>query len=75
MESSWEKVPLHTSIVELLRKRGPTPGKTLFKEAKKARKDLAWKEFGKVLMRLEIQGLIHVYATARDRVMIELLER
>lgn len=75
MEGSWEIVPLHASIVELLRKRGPTTGKMLFKEVKKLHKDLAWKEFGRALMRLEIRGLIHVYTTTRDRIAIELLER
>ncbi|HID91094.1 TPA: hypothetical protein EYP44_03940 [Candidatus Bathyarchaeota archaeon] len=73
--SSWETIPTHTAVVEVLKRRGAIADKALYKEIRRLYKDLSWREFIRTLMKLEIQGLIHVYATGRNRTMIELIRR
>lgn len=73
--STWDVVPTHTLIVDLLGGKGATDSKKLYKAAKKEIKDLSWREFNITLMRLEIHGLIHVYTTTKDQRMVELVKK
>jgi len=64
----WYAQPLHTSIVEMLQKKGTLTDADIFKELKGVHKELGIKDFNNTLMKLELDGLVHVsYLTKTTR--------
>jgi hypothetical protein len=71
----WDIQPLHTTIVEFLqKKRGATIDVELFNTLKKSKKDLSFRRFNKTLMKLEIEGIIHVASLTKNKRHIELIK-
>ena len=75
MASIWDTQPLHTTIVEYLqKKRGATIDVDLYNALKKKNKDLSFQRFNKTLMKLEIEGIIHVASLTKNKRHIELIK-
>ena len=66
--------PLHTLIVELLKKGGGSSkdGK-LYSSLRELRKDLSFGSFNKTLMRLEVCGVLRVRNLSRGERLVELV--
>ena len=74
MSSFLEAKPLHTLLVEILESnKGSLIDSQLFKQLKKLSGGLDDRLFNKVLMRLELEGLIHVFTLTKNRRRIELV--
>lgn len=72
MSKFWDAQPLYTSIVEALLKRGGEVTDTeLYKALKRAHKDLSFREVNKALMRLEVDGVLHVFNLMKNKRRIE----
>ena len=68
MPKVWYAQPLHTSIVEILQKKSAQTDADMYKELKGVHKELGIKDFNHTLMKLEIEGLVHVsYLTKTTR--------
>ena len=75
MSTIWNAQPLHTTVVELLqKKRGATIDVDLYNDLKKTIKDLSFRHFNKTLMRLEIEGIIHVASLTKNKRHIQLIK-
>ena len=75
MVKTWITQPLHTTIVEFLqKKRGATIDVELYNTLKKNNKDLSFRLFNKTLMKLEIEGIIHVANLTKNKRHIELIK-
>jgi len=73
MVKTWITQPLHTTIVEFLqKKRGATIDVELYNTLKKNNNDLSFRHFNKTLMKLEIEGIIHVASLTKNKRHIEL---
>ena len=73
MASFLEAKPLHTMLVEALESsNGSLTDAQLLKLLKKSNRDLNDHSFNKVLLRLELEGLIHVSTLTKNRRRIEL---
>jgi hypothetical protein len=72
---TWSPHPLPTVIVELLRRKGPTTDAELYDMIKEVQGDVGFNALNKELMRLEIEGAIHVSALGRGKRRVELRER
>ena len=71
----WRVRPLYTIIVEfLLEKRGAIIDTALFKALKKNDEDLSFRALNKTLMKLEIEGLIHVSRLTKNKKHVELVK-
>jgi hypothetical protein len=69
-----EAKPLHTLLVETLdSNKGSLDDAQLFKLLKKSNHDLSDRGFNKVLLRLELEGLIHVSTLTKKKRRIELV--
>ncbi|MCK4829815.1 hypothetical protein KA005_79560 [bacterium] len=71
---TWKTLPLHTVILELLQRKGPATDQELFKMIKEVYSDLSFSSYNKELMRLEIEGLIHVSALTKGKRRVELIK-
>ena len=75
MSNIWYTRPLYTIIVEFLqKKRGATIDVELYNALKKKNKDLSFRRFNKTLMKLEIEGIIHVASLTKNKRHIELIK-
>jgi len=73
MTRYWPPLPLYTSIVETLIKKGGILTDTeLFQSLQKSYEDLNFRELNKTLMRLELKGLIHVFKLTKKKRRVKL---
>ena len=73
MSKLWDVQPLHTSIVEVLIKNGGSSTDTeLLRALKKSYGELSLREMSKTLMRLEVDGIIHVSTLTKNKKRVEL---
>ncbi len=70
----WNPHPLSTIIVELLKRKGPSTDFELYDMVKEIQDDLGFRDVNKELMRLEIAGVVRVYALARGKRRVELVK-
>lgn len=74
MSRFWRAQPLYTTLVELLQKRrGASIDTELYRALKKSDSDLSFRAFNKTLMKLEIDGVIHVSSLTKNKRHVELL--
>jgi DNA-binding HxlR family transcriptional regulator len=72
MSKLWDVQPLHTSLVEVLLKRGGSSTDTELLDAlKKSYGELSLRELNKTLMRLEVDGIIHVSTLTKNKKRVE----
>ncbi len=66
---------MNLAVVETLQKKGPTADVELLSELKDSYGDLSFRELNKVLLKLEITGLVRVTRLMKGKRRIELVER
>ena len=73
MTEYWPVLPLHTCIVEILvKKGGAITDSELYQSLRKSYGELSLRELNKTLMRLEIDGIIHVFRLTKNIRRVEL---
>jgi len=71
---TWKPHPLSTVIIELLQRKESVTDTELYNMIKEIYGDLGFNALNKGLMRLEIEGKIHVSALTRGKRRVELLK-
>ncbi len=73
MTKYWPVLPLHTCIVEILiKKEGAITDSELYQALRKSYGELSLRELNKTLLRLEVDGIIHVFRLTKNIRSIEL---
>ncbi len=62
------------AVVELLERKGPLNDKELFQEARDLIGDLSFRELNKILMRLELNGIVRVTRLMKGKRNVELVQ-
>ncbi len=71
----WYSQPLYAAIVELLQKKQVSLIDTdLYEALKQDYEDLSFSIFNRALLKLEVQGLIHVYNLTKNKRGVELIK-
>ncbi len=70
---TWKTHPAYYVLLEILQKKGAMKDTELFEELSEEFKDLGFKDFNELLMRLEIGGKIRTTSLARGKRRVELL--
>lgn len=74
MRKVWRPIPLHLTVLEMLKiKGGSTTDKELF-ESIKTVYDVSYHEFVKTLMKLELNGYVRVATAKEGTLIIELIK-
>jgi hypothetical protein len=71
---TWKARPAHYVLMEILKRKGAMTDADLFSALKGELKDIGFKDFNELLMRLEIGGKIHTSSLSRGKRRIELTE-
>ncbi|MEM1543334.1 MAG: hypothetical protein QXN98_01090 [Candidatus Bathyarchaeia archaeon] len=71
---TWKSQPLQMAIVEILEKKGSLTDVDLLESLRAVSqfKDLSFNELNKILMRMEIAGLIYVSSFTKGRRLVQL---
>lgn len=73
---SWRGHPLETTVIEVLEKKGALGDEDLLGFLKDAGfGDISFGELNRVLLRLEIEGVVYVSSLARAKRRVELRKR
>jgi hypothetical protein len=70
---TWKTHPAYYFLLEILKKKGALTDTELFEELCEEFKDLGFKDFDELLMRLEIGGRIRTTSMVRGKRRIELV--
>ena len=75
MSKFWDSQPLHTTIIEVLKKKnGVLTDGELYKALKDSSDDLSFRALNKALMKLEVDGMVHVFELTKNKRRIELVK-
>jgi len=72
---TWKPHPLHTTIVEILERKGPLTDVELYDLLKENYEGIGFGNLNKTLMRMEIEGKIYVSTLTRGKRRVELVEK
>jgi NOL1/NOP2/fmu family ribosome biogenesis protein len=72
---TWKARPLYTQIKEFLDRKGPMTDLELFDLVKGTHEGVGFSELNKTLMKMEIEGSIHVSTQTKGKRRIELTEK
>ncbi|MEM2240395.1 MAG: hypothetical protein QXL27_08890 [Candidatus Bathyarchaeia archaeon] len=68
------RIPLHTAVVELLIKNpGGLTDKEIFEKLKEQYEELSFNQLMKILLKLEVNGIVRVTRYQKDTMKVELL--
>jgi hypothetical protein len=70
---TWKTHPAYYFLLEILKKKGAMTDTELFEDLSEEFKDLGFKDFNELLMRLEISGRIRTASMVRGKRRIELV--
>ncbi len=70
---TWKTHPAHIILLEILQRKGACTDAELFEELTDEFKDLGFKDFNELVMRLEISGKIRMTSVSRGKKRIELI--
>jgi DNA-binding PadR family transcriptional regulator len=73
---TWRGHPLKTVVVEVLKRKGALSDDDLLSSLKETGfEDVSFGQLNKVLLRLEVEGIVYVSSLARGKRRVELRER
>ena len=74
MSKYWKPQPLHTLVIELLEKKMEKiqTDADLYQSLLEVYDDLSLSELNKTLMKLEVDGVLHVYGLTKTKRRVEL---
>ena len=68
---TWKTHPAYYFLLEVLRKKGAMPDTELFEMLTEEFKDLGFKDFNELLMRLEVSGKVRTTSMVRGKRRVE----
>jgi len=71
---TWKPHPLYMTIIELLESKGPMTDMELFGIVKEKQEEIGFRTFNQTLMKMEIEGKIHVSSLTRGKRRVELVK-
>jgi len=72
---TWRPHPLDLTIVEILEKKGAMSDEDLFDLLRETHEDLGFGDVNKMLMNMELQGIVHVSSLTKGKRRVELVKR
>ena len=74
MDRVWGPKPLQLSVLDVIGRKGPLTDDELLKEIRNSKEDLSFRELNRILMKLEINGIVRVSRQMKGKRRVELVE-
>jgi transcription initiation factor IIE alpha subunit len=72
LEKVWGPRPLQQFVLEVVGRKGPLTDDELLRELNNAKEDLSFRELNRILLKLEITGLIRVSRQMKGKRRVEI---
>ena len=74
MDKVWGPRPLQLFVLEVVGRKGPMTDDELLRELKNGKEDLSYRELNRILLKLEVNGLVRVSRQMKGRRRVEIAE-
>jgi transcription initiation factor IIE alpha subunit len=74
LEKVWGPRPLQLSVIDVIGRKGPLTDDELLKELRNGKEDMSFRELNRILMRLEVNGLVRVSRQMKGKRRVELVQ-
>lgn len=75
MERVWGPRPLQLLVLDVIGRKGPMTDEELLREIRNGKEDLSFREMNRILMKLEVTGLVRVSRQMKGKRRVELAEQ
>ncbi|HXY83083.1 MAG TPA: hypothetical protein VEH56_05130 [Candidatus Saccharimonadales bacterium] len=75
MDKVWGPRPIQLLVIDLIERKGPLTDDDLLREMKNGKEDVSFRELNRILMKLEVNGLIRVSRQMKGKRRVEMSER
>jgi Fe2+ or Zn2+ uptake regulation protein len=75
LEKVWGPRPLQLFVLDLIGRKGPLTDDELLREIKNGKEDLSFRELNRILLKLEVNGLVRVSRQMKGKRRVELAEQ
>ena len=75
MEKVWGPRPLQLFVLDVIGRKGPLTDDELLREIKTGKEDLSFRELNRILLKLEVNGLVRVSRQMKGKRRVELAEQ
>ena len=74
MEKVWGPRPLQLFVLDVIGRKGPLTDDELLRELRNGKEDLSFRELNRILLKLEVNGLVRVSRQMKGKRRVELAE-
>lgn len=75
MDKVWGPRPLQLSVVDLIQRKGPLTDDELLREIRNLKDDMSFRELNRILLKLEVSGIVRVSRQMKGKRRVELVEQ
>lgn len=75
MEKVWGPRPLQLFVLDVIGRKGPLTDDELLREIRNGKEDLSFRELNRILMKLEVIGIVRVSRQMKGKRRVELAEQ
>jgi len=75
MQKVWGPRPLQLSVVDLIQRKGPLTDDELLREIRNLKDDMSFRELNRILLELEVSGIVRVSRQMKGKRRVELVEQ
>jgi len=74
MDKVWGPLPLQLFVLEMVGRKGPLTDDELLRELRNGKEDLSFRELNRILLKLEVNGLVRVSRQMKGKRRVEIAE-
>jgi len=74
LEKVWGPRPLQLFVLDVIGRKGPLTDDELLRELRNGKEDMSFRELNRILMKLEVNGLVRVSRQMKGKRRVELAE-
>jgi transcription initiation factor IIE alpha subunit len=75
LEKVWGPRPVQLYVLDIIERKGPLTDDELLREIKSGKEDLSFRELNRILMKLEVNGIVRVSRQMKGKRRVELAEQ
>jgi len=73
LDKVWGPRPLQLSIIDVIQRKGPLTDDELLREIRNGKEDMSFRELNRILLKLEVSGLVRVSRQMKGKRRVELV--
>jgi DNA-binding PadR family transcriptional regulator len=75
LQKVWGPRPLQLLVLDVIGRKGPMTDDELLREIRNGKEDLSFREMNRILMKLEVTGIVRVSRQMKGKRRVELAEQ